>query len=187
MFRSNTAYSRPMMKRQRRWRVVEGCIVSPCAYLKPVFDGTLAPSVSLHREEGRASREGGKDIEPTPSSPLRNDLKTPFLSFRPSEASGDTSEATDEVNLARSALQDLYGEIPRLRSGCQSLLRSFLSTVTEVSRFLVPTLLRGHEPKATDEVNAEEDAPASDWRRRSVAVVHSHGGPWERASGAALP
>ena len=43
------------------------------------------------------------------------------------------------------------------------------------SRFLVPTLLRGHEPKATDEVNAEQDAPASDWRRKSVAVVHAAG------------
>ena len=38
-----------------------------------------------------------------------------FLSFRPSEASGDTSEATDEVNLAGTALLDLEGEIPRLR------------------------------------------------------------------------
>ena len=54
------------MKRQRRWQVVEGYIVSPCAYLKPMFDATLAPGVSLHWD-----REEEKDIEPTPSSPLR--------------------------------------------------------------------------------------------------------------------
>ncbi len=35
-------------------------------------------------------------------------------SFRPNELSGDTSEATDEVNLAGTVLLGLQGEIPRL-------------------------------------------------------------------------
>jgi len=37
---------------------------------------------------------------------LRNYLKTPIMSLRASEASRDTSEATDEVNLADRDLQD---------------------------------------------------------------------------------